>query len=72
MVNGQGLFVEKFGDKAEEVFDDYWINYRTTGEAKQLDMKKPNYTDLTSYLEYKKQTMKLDSDLFGDLFKTNE
>jgi len=27
---------------------------------------------LTSYLEYKKQTMKLDSDLFGDLFKTNE
>lgn len=35
-------------------------------------MKKPNYTDLASYLEYKKQTMKLDSDLFGDLFKTNE
>lgn len=72
MVNGQGLFVEKFGDKAEEAFDDYWINYRTAGEAKQLDMKKPNYTDLASYLEYKKQTMKLDSDLFGDLFKTNE
>ncbi len=57
---------------AEEAFDDYWINYRTAGEAKQLDMKKPNYTDLASYLEYKKQTMKLDSDLFGDLFKTNE
>lgn len=35
MVNGQGPFVEKFGDKAEEVFDDYWINYRTAGEAKQ-------------------------------------
>lgn len=69
MVNGQGPFVERFGDKAEEVFDDYWINYRTAGEAKQLDMGKPNYTDLDSYLEYKKQTMRDNSDLFGDLFK---
>lgn len=68
MVNGQGPFVERFGDKAEEVFDDYWINYRTAGEAKQLDMGKPNYTDLDSYLEYKKQTMRDNSDLFGDTY----
>lgn len=32
-------------------------------------MGKPNYTDLDSYLEYKKQTMRANSDLFGDLFK---
>ena len=69
MVNGQGPFVERFGDKAEEVFDDYWINYLTVGEAKQLDMEKPNYTDLNSYLDYKKQAMETDSDLFGDFFK---
>lgn len=68
MVNGQGPFVERFGDKAEEVFDDYWINYRTAGEAKQLDMGKPNYTDLDSYLEYKKQTMRDNSDLLGDTY----
>ena len=69
MVNGQGPFVEKFGDKAEEVFDDYWINYRTASEAKQLDMEKPNYTDLSSYLAYKKKEMEKDTDLFGELFK---
>ena len=52
MVNGQGPFVERFGDDAEIIFDDYWINYRTAGEAKQMDMAQPNYTDLDSYLAY--------------------
>lgn len=52
MVNGQGLFVERFGDDAEPIFDDYWINYRTLGEAKQMDMAQPNYTDLDSYMVY--------------------
>lgn len=69
MINGQGPFVEKFGDKAEKVFDDYWVNYRTAGEAKQHDMEKPNYTDLDSYLAYKKIELKTDTDLFGDLYK---
>ena len=59
--------MEKFGDKAEEVFDDYWINYRTSDEAKKLEMEKPNYTDIDSYLEYKKNELKTDTDLFGDL-----
>lgn len=67
LINGQGPFVEKFGDKAEEVFDDYWINYRTSDEAKKLEMEKPNYTDIDSYLEYKKNELKTDTDLFGDL-----
>lgn len=31
-------------------------------------MGKPNYTDLDSYLEYKKQTMRDNSDLFGDTY----
>lgn len=26
MINGQGPFVERFGDKVETVFDDYWMN----------------------------------------------
>ena len=67
MVNGQGPFV-KFGDKAEEVFDDYWINYRTAGEAKADGKTQPDYTDLESYLSYKKEVVKKNNDLFGDLF----
>ena len=68
MVTGQGPFVEKFGDKAEEIFDDYWINYRTAGEAKQLDMGEPYYTDLESYMAYKKISLQTDKILFSDLF----
>ena len=45
------------------------MNYRTAGEAKQQDMEKPNYTDLDSYLAFKKQTLKADTDMFGDLLK---
>lgn len=69
LVSGQGPFIERFGDKAEKVFDDYWINYRTADEVKKLDMEKPNYTDLDSYLDYKKIELKTDTDLFADLFK---
>ena len=69
LINGQGPFVEKFGDKAEEVFDDYWINYRTADEAKKLEMEKPNYSDIDSYLEYKKNELKTDTDLFANLLK---
>lgn len=68
MITGKGPFVEKFGEKAEEVFDDYWINYRTTGEAKLLDMGRPNYSDLNSYIAYKKMSVQTDRHLFGDLF----
>lgn len=67
MVNGQGPFVQ-FGDKAEEVFDDYWINYRTAGEAKADGKTQPDYTDLESYLSYKKEVVKKNNSLFGDLF----
>lgn len=67
MVNGEGPFVE-FGDTAEEVFDDYWINYRTAGEAKADGKTKPDYTDLESYLSFKKEVVKKNNCLFGDLF----
>lgn len=67
MVNGQGPFVD-FGDKAEEVFDDYWINYRTVGEAKADGKTQPDYTDLKSYLSFKKEVVKKNNSLFGDLF----
>ncbi len=68
MVNGQGPFVE-FGDKAQEVFDDYWMNYRTVGEAKADGKTQPDYTDLESYLSYKKELVKKNNSLFGDLFE---
>jgi hypothetical protein len=68
MINGNGPFVMMFGDNAEEIFDDYWINYRTAQEAKQEDMGRPHYTDLKSYIAYKKTSIKADKHMFGELF----
>lgn len=67
MVKGQDPFMQ-FDDKAEEVFDDYWINYRTAGEAKSDGKAQPDYTDLESYLSYKKEVVKKNNSLFGNLF----
>lgn len=50
LVNGTGPF-SKLG---EEVYDDYWMFYLTRDMAQTLDIERP-YTDLKSYLEYKKR-----------------
>ena len=67
MINGSGPFVVLFGEKAEAVFDDYWINYRTAQEAKQEEIGKPHYTNLESYIAYKKTTMESDKQMFDGL-----
>lgn len=68
MVNGQGPFVEKFGDKAEIAFNDYWFNYLVQEQAEELEMGNPNYTDIDSYWEYKKKEYEFDKRVFGNLF----
>lgn len=38
-----------------EVFDDYWMNYRTRAMAREEGFEAPPYTNLKSYQVYKKQ-----------------
>lgn len=51
LINGTGVFA-KLGI---EVFDDYWMNYRTKGMAREDGFEMPPYTNLKSYQAYKKQ-----------------
>jgi hypothetical protein len=50
LVNGTGPF-QALG---EEVYDDYWMFYLTNDMARALETQRP-YTNLKSYLEYKKR-----------------
>ncbi len=50
LVNGTGPFTAL----GEEVYDDYWMFYLTRDMAQALSLERP-YTDLKSYLEYKKR-----------------
>lgn len=50
LVNGSGPFAML----GEEVYDDYWMFYLTRDMAQALDVERP-YTNLKSYLEYKKR-----------------
>ena len=36
-----------------EVFDDFWMNYMTAEMARSAKLRKPPYTNLKEYLEYK-------------------
>lgn len=51
LLKGTGVFA-KLG---VAVFDDYWMNYRTKGMAREEGFLKPPYTNLLSYQAYKKQ-----------------
>lgn len=51
LINGTGVFA-KLG---VEVFDDYWMNYRTRAMAREEGFELPPYTNLKSYQAYKKQ-----------------
>jgi len=51
LLNGSGVF-EKLG---VEVFDDYWMNYRTRAMAREEGFEQPPYTNLKTYQKYKKQ-----------------
>ncbi len=50
LLSGNGPFA-KLG---EEVFDDYWMHYMTADMARALELEKPPYHNLQTYLEYKK------------------
>ena len=52
MVSGSG----PFSTLGEEVYDDYWMYYLTNDMAKALETDRP-YTNLKSYVEYKKRGM---------------
>lgn len=50
LTKGEGVFA-KLG---EDIFDDYWMNYYSSSDAKNAGMKGPNYTDFASYKKYLK------------------
>jgi hypothetical protein len=50
LVNGNGPFAAL----GEEIFDDYRMYYLTPDMARAVDLSKPPYRNLTTYLEYKK------------------
>lgn len=50
LIEGKGIF----SDLGEEVYDDYWMFFQTTDMAKVLEIARP-YTNLKSYLDYKKK-----------------
>ena len=50
LIKGTGPFTSL----GEEVYDDYWMFYLTRDMAQALSLERP-YTDLKSYLEYKKR-----------------
>lgn len=51
LIEGTGVF-SKLG---VEIFDDYWMNYRTRGMAREEGFQVPPYTNLKTYQLYKKQ-----------------
>ena len=50
LINGTG----PFASLGEEVYDDYWMFYLTRDMAQTLSLERP-YTNLKTYLEYKKR-----------------
>ncbi|RJO63338.1 MAG: restriction endonuclease [Dehalococcoidia bacterium] len=50
LINGAGPFTSL----GEDIYDDYWMYYLTRDMAQALGVKRP-YTDLKTYLKYKKR-----------------
>lgn len=51
LLDGAGVFATLGPD----IFDDYWLNYRTASMAREEGFSKPPYTNLREYQVYKKQ-----------------
>ncbi|HRF99190.1 MAG TPA: type II restriction endonuclease, partial [Aggregatilineales bacterium] len=51
LINGAGVF-SRLGI---DIFDDYWMNYRTRSMAREEGFENPPYTNLKAYQAYKKQ-----------------
>lgn len=54
LINGRGIFAEL----GEEVYDDYWMFFLTRDMAAAAETTRP-YSDLKSYLEYKKRGVEI-------------
>jgi hypothetical protein len=50
LISGSG----PFASLGEDVFDDYWMYYLTKDMARAAELKRPPYTNLRSYLKYKR------------------
>ena len=48
LINGKGTFAEL----GEDIFDDYWMNYFNSADAKAIGIGKPHYNNLKTYKEY--------------------
>lgn len=55
LVNGRGIFSEL----GEDVFDDYWMNFFNTVDARSAGMEKAHYTNISTYKEYLKNQQDL-------------
>lgn len=51
LINGAGVFARL----GVEVFDDYWMNYRTRAMAREEGFEEPPYSNLKTYQTYKKR-----------------
>ena len=51
LINGTG----PFATMGEKVFDDYWMYYLTEDMARAAELRKRPYTNLKSYLNYRRQ-----------------
>lgn len=51
LINGTGVFA----NLGIEVFDDYWMNYRTKAMAREEGYENPPYSNLKEYQLYKRQ-----------------
>ncbi len=51
LLHGTGVFAEL----GREIFDDYWMNYRTKAMAREEGFARPPYTNLIEYKYFKEQ-----------------
>ncbi len=51
---GNGLFVREFGEKAKEIFNNYWTIYETKDMAKSSHREEAFFTNISTYKEWLK------------------
>lgn len=64
LIKGEGVF----STLGEDVYNDYWMYYLTNDMAKALEIKRP-YTNLKTYLEYKKAGIDILEDHKDEIIK---
>ncbi|MEO0180007.1 MAG: type II restriction endonuclease [candidate division WOR-3 bacterium] len=54
LVNGNGLFFARFGERGREVFDLYWQEYLTTNMARRAELARPPFRNLDEFIRYRR------------------